>query len=860
MRYAFLAAVVITISSAVRPFAANPPAALPAPLPDFVDQYCSDCHDNESKKGGFDVTALNFNLSDPRTFSQWVKVHDRVVSGEMPPKKEERPEANAMATFLKTLADPLVRFETTQLARTGRATQRRLNRYEYENAVRDLLETPWLELRDALPEDGEANRFNKSGTALDVSHVQMSRYMAAADFALRQVFAHQVTRPEARTIRYYTRDQRSYTGSMKYSEFNMRPERATFPLLGTCAQPEVASGKEPLTVGDSDPVAREKEAVGLVASSYEPIEPTFDKFSAPASGRYRLRLRAYSVWVGPGKDPKKWFIPNYNDVAQGRRPEPVTLYSQLPPRSLRWLGKFDVGVTPETYQLETYLLEGESIRPDAARLFRSRPSNYVNPLARADGQPGLAVQWLEVEGPLFEQWPTSAHRLLFGDLPLRAGAAGQPPEVVSSHPRKDAERLLRIFMAKAYRRPVVNTDVKRFLPVIENARATGSGFAEAMIAGYTAVLCSPSFLYLEEKPGVLDDYALASRLSFFLWNSSPDAELRRLASQNRLHDRDVLRAQTDRMLNDRRSRQFVDAFLAYWLDLRKMNAVSPDAELYPDYYLDDLLTESAIEETQLFFAELLRTDLPARNLVASDFIMANERLAEHYKIPGVSGVQLQRVKVPMDSVRGGLLTQASVLKVTANGTTTSPVIRGAWVMERILGRPVPPPPASVPAVEPDIRGATTIREQLAQHRSQESCSTCHAKMDPAGFALENFDVFGGFRERYRALDETSAHEDGIGKNGQRFTFHRAQAVDSSGELPDGRTFSDIRAFKQLLLADQRQIARNMTQQLLAYGTGAAVRFGDRPVVERILDQCRERDYGMRSLLHAIVQSQLFLQK
>src|SRR5438093_13387799 len=320
-----------------------------------------------------------------------------------------------------------------------------------------------------------------------------------------------------------------------------------------------------------------------------------------------------------------------------------------------------------------------------------------------------------------------------------------------------------------------------------------------MNSAYTAVLCSPEFIYLEERPGRLDDYALASRLAFFLWNSPPDDELRRCAEKKQLHEPDVLRAQTERLLDDPKSRRFVDAFLDYWLDLRKIVATAPDANLYSDYYLDDLLTESALEETQLFFAELLRDDLPARNIVASDFAMLNERLAAHYALPPVQGVALRRTPLPKDSPRGGLMTQAAVLNVTANGTTTSPVLRGAWIMERILGQKPPPPPPGVPAIEPDIRGAVTIRQQLDRHRTLETCNLCHAKIDPAGFALENFDVMGGWRDRYRA-EGNGPFEKGIGKNGQKFVFHAGQPVDPSGELPPNLsttqptapTFKDVR--------------------------------------------------------------------
>ncbi|PYK59371.1 MAG: hypothetical protein DME21_13340, partial [Verrucomicrobia bacterium] len=347
--------------------------------------------------------------------------------------------------------------------------------------------------------------------------------------------------------------------------------------------------------------------------------------------------------------------------------------------------------------------------------------------------------------------------------------------------------------------------------------------------------------------------------AFFLWNSPPDDELRRCAEKKQLHGPDVLRAQTDRLLADPKSRRFVDAFLDYWLDLRKITATAPDANLYSDYYLDDLLTESALEETRLFFTELLRNDLPARNVVASDFAMLNERLAAHYGLPKVEGVALRRQALPKDSVRGGFMTQAAVLKVTANGTTTSPVLRGAWIMERVLGQKPPPQPASVPAIDPDIRGAVTIRQQLDKHRTLETCNACHAKMDPAGFALENFDVMGGWRDRYRSEAEGELAQ-GIAKSGQKFAFHYALPVDASGELPDGRKFRDVRELKQLLLANEKQLARNLARQLTIYATGAPIHFADRESIEQILERASSSHYGVRSLILELVQSELFLNK
>lgn len=848
---------------------------------EFVERHCVECHDAETKKGGLDLTALAFEPKTATNLARWVTIHDRVQSGEMPPPKRARPDAKEQEAFLKSLSASLTAADQALIAGEGRATQRRLNRYEYEATLRDLLQLPWLQIRDALPEDGEAHRFNKVGTALDISHVQMARYLGAADAALRQAMAPCASRPPTKTERYYTREQRSWTGPMKYSVFNTAPERATFPVLGFAGQPDVRAEKAPMTVGTNNPVNRELEGVGVVASAYEPIEPKWNDFKAPMSGRYRLRFMAYSVWVGPGPT-NKWFIPDLDIISKGRRDEPISITAETPPRLLRHLGDFDIKPEPSVHELDVQLLAGEMIRPDAGRLFRSRPGpdRWKNPLAEKDGQPGVVFRWMEVEGPIFDEWPPAGHKLLFGDLPMETRRPAReiahqddeddpkprkfrpPPgiEVISNQPNADAERLLRNFIRHAYRHPVKESaEVKRFLPVFQVALAKGNRFTDALLAAYTAVLCSPEFLCLKEEPGRLDDYALAERLSFFLWNSQPDAELLRLAKRRELHQPDVLRAQTDRLLNDPKARRFVEAFLDYWLELRRLLATAPDANLYADYYLDDLLTESAEEETRAFFAELLRDDLPARNLVASDFAMLNEKLAAHYGLPPVSGVALKKTPLPADSVRGGLLTQAAVLKVTANGTTTSPVLRGAWVMERILGQKPPPPPPSVPAIEPDIRGATTIRQQLEKHRTLPSCNACHAKIDPAGFALESFDVMGGWREKYRSEAEGELAQ-GIAKSGQKLTHRWAQPVDASGELPDGRKFHDIRELKRLLLADERQLARNLARQLTVYATGAPVGFSDRREIEALLDRASSSHWGVRSLVHELVQSRLFLAK
>jgi len=847
------------------------PAATAKPTHAFLKANCVACHNGQTKQGGLDLAALMAApATGPDDHARWVRVHDRVAAGEMPPKAMPRPEPAKQAAFLRSLSATLTARETAAARVEGRATRRRLNGYEYENALRDLLAAPWLQVRDQFPEDGEAFRFNKVGDALDVSHVHLSRYMAAADYALREAISVKLTRPPTTTVRHYARDQKTLTRTFTQTPFNSSPDRQTYPVIDATAQPAVRDRTAPLTVGDADPATREREAVGWVSSNYVTgFTYRWDNFRAPVAGRYRIRFSGYTLWAAPGgiqrafkngqdkvgtPRPPRRGVPDYDRISPGRTNEPITVYTRNGVANRR-VGSFDLTPTPAVYDIgEVTLLAGETLVPDASRFYRSRPPGFRNPLMTPDGCPSVAFRWMEVEGPLYDDATDAGYRRLFSDLPLKKRAKGAPGgvtvsvvsgdkmgeatvEVVSADPKRDAERLLRGFLARAYRNgPVSEADVRRFVGLVEERRAAGLTFTEAMLAGYTAVLASPAFVYLDEKPGRLDDNALATRLALFLWNSLPDDALRARAARGELRDPKALRAETERMLADPKSDRFVDAFLDYWLDLRKMEESTPSTTLYNDYYLDDALAEAALLESRLFFRELLARDLPAASVVDTDWTFLNERLARHYGVPGVTGSALRKVTLPLDSPRGGVLTQASVLKVTANGTTTSPVLRGKWINERVLGIEVPPPPP-VPAVEPDIRGAVTIRQQLDKHRADPSCASCHVKLDPPGFALESFDVLGGWRDRYRGVDEKVPAVPGRGKNGQEFAFHYGLPVDAAGRLPDGRPFADVRQFKRLLLRSEsreRTVARTLARQLTVYATGAPVRFSDRPALEKIV--------------------------
>lgn len=851
---------------ALSPFSVYPSANIELPpfAYEFLENHCLDCHDPLEQKGDFNLEDLTFDLSDPQIFEQWVLVHDRADHGEMPPKKQRRPESDDLERFLQAIAEPMVKADQKRVAASGRAKVRRLNRYEYENTLKHLLKAPWLQLADRLPEDGTAHLYNKIGDRLDVSHVQMTKYLETAEHALRLAMntaAHPTT-----TKKYYARDEPVMRNYLKYRPGQNAATRASIPLLGLTPQTDVIRGFEPVTVGDSNPAIRELEAFGFVSGTYTATTKyDFTNVEIPIDGTYKLRVKSYTFMAGPNGrrggddhgltsgDPA-WWRPDRNVAFPGKRGEPITLYALADSGDSRWLTTYNAHPDPQVVERIVELKAGENIRPDAGRLVRTRPGWDGNPNATDEGVPGFALNWLEVEGPLHDQWPPASYQALFGDLPFEDCGDGVI-KVIADGPEKVARERLVSFTERAFRRPLRGSkEIEPFLDIYHRATELGADFTDAMVAAFASVLCSTDFLYLESQPGRLQNHEIASRLSYFLWNGPPDEVLLGARSLNKPSQ---LIEQAERLLSDSKSQRFRHAFLDCWLDLREINANTPDAELYPDYYLDDQLTEASLLETRRFFDELLDQDLPIRNLIDSDFTFVNERLARHYGFEPFEDVELQKVEIPKDSPRGGLLTQASILRVTGNGTTTSPVIRGAWIMERIMGLHIPPPPSGVEAVEPDTRGATTIREQLALHREHESCNSCHAKFDPAGLALESFDIAGGWRNRYRANGDIGEPAEGLGKNGHAFAFRYAEPVDPSGEMQDGTPFQDIEDFKRILLEDERAIARNFAKQLIVYATGAPVTFSDRAALEEILDRSSQSGYGARTILKEVVQSDLF---
>jgi hypothetical protein len=400
---------------------------------------------------------------------------------------------------------------------------------------------------------------------------------------------------------------------------------------------------------------------------------------------------------------------------------------------------------------------------------------------------------------------------------------------------------------KLFRRPVDDAAVAKYRALFEKFTKSMTP-DEALRGMLTAMLVSPRFLYHEEPPNGPDAYAIASRMSYFLWRSTPNDELLTAAADGSLLDGTKRRTQAERMLADPRSARFVKDFTGQWLRVREVGMMKANADLYPEY--DDELEAAMRGETEHFIAEMFRRDLPLANLIDSDWTMLNERLAKHYAIDGVVGPDFRRVSLDKSkTVRGGLLTHASIHAVTSNGSTTSPVIRGTWMLEKFLGTPAPPPPPDVPAIEPDIRGATTIKQQLAKHRDIASCASCHRKIDPPGFALENFDVIGGWRVHYRALVEPMP--------GARAKLSDGSPVDSADEWAGVGQFSNFQEFRELVKKREDLVTQNLTHQLFTFALGRAPGFADRQPLKDIATHVREKQSGMKSLVLDIVSSPVF---
>ena len=776
------------------------PVAGAGPTAKFFEAHCTKCHGAEKQKGDLRLDKLGEPSAIGESGDTWLAVLEALESGDMPPKKEPRPEAAQLATVVAHISAALAESSEPPIA------LRRLNRTEYQHTLHDLLGID-ADLVDLLPEDSSVQGFDNVADGLSISSILMERYLEAADVAFESTIRRIRPLPAA-TRQAVVLENKDNIDSVKKNKGGVIEREGAFVKF--------TPGWPPVRIDGAHPIEDGRYRVRLAVWPHDPGERT-------------LVVAAY---VGPL-------------FGTGKR---------------RFHGMFDVTGAPQDpriIEFEAFMKENETVHivpwvyPD-----------HVTWRDKHEKRPGIGVIWAETHGPLDQSFPSEAQRRLFGERDTISMAEGTPiwmrhrkgvklHDVVSSEPAEDAARIVREFVPRAFRRPVAAEVAQPFVQLTLDRLEQGRTFEQAVRAGVSAVLCAPQFLLLNREEEV-DDYNIASKLSYFLWSSMPDDELMGLAAAGKLGDPKVRRAQVGRMLKDAKAARFIENFTGQWLGLRDIEFTTPDKKLYPEF--DPMLQESMLRETRGFFRHILENDLSVMNFIDSDFAVLNERLANHYGIGGVRGHERSRVvELAEDSIRGGVMAQGSMLKVSANGTTTSPVLRGVWVLDRVFGQPAPPPPPGVPAVEPDIRGAVSIRDQLARHSEDTSCAVCHDRIDPPGFALERFDPIGGERDWYRSLGE--------GKRiSKRENYTKGPEVDPSGELPDGATFSGFREFRKILLGREEAFARALAGKLLIYASGRPLTVADRASVDAVVGEARENGLGLRAMIHAVVETEMFLRR
>lgn len=767
-----------------------------APL---IEASCIHCHDGDSDNE-LNLLDLDGDLSDSHTFKQWEKIYNRAKSGEMPPASEPPADLNSLKAALTAIEKDLFRANLLTQQEHGRVRSRRLTKRELGYTLQDLLSISHVD-HSSIPEEADTGNFDTVGSNQRISSLHMEGYLQAAENALEQAI-------QLEKNPYISRE----------SDFAFIKSFHDMPLnQGGNISRDLEDGTGVVLFHDVDyltPFTYEIRHTGIYrlsaeVAAYQTTQPLTAKIIAksPSSGEVRI---AAAVDVTPNN--------------------------------------------PQTISVDTLLKPG-----DLPYLTFDREGNHSFPLGGSKNYKGrgLAIYSQKIEGPLSKSWPPqSTQKLLLGvNFKSQTDNNLGPFEIESGQSDENfTTTVINNIAPRVFRREVAEQEILPFHEIAKAELASGQPSTAAMKVALRSMLSSPQFLIFQETQGQLDDFALANRLSYFFWKSLPDAELFELAKKQKLSQSGVLSQQVERLLNDEKSSRFVNDFVGQWLRVYKLNATTPDDQLYPEF--DELLSDSIPKETQLFFRELIDENLGTDQLIDSEFTFLNRRLAKHYRIDGVEGQQFQRVMLPPESPRGGILTQAAILKTTANGTTTSPVMRGNFVLTNFLGTPPSPPPPGIGSIEPDTRGKTTIREILTAHRDLESCNQCHQKIDPPGFALESFDPIGRYRTHYRIA---GGKQNFFGFE-NKLPPKKGLPVDSSGVSAHGKQFEDITEFKKILLENREQVARNFIGQLVVYATGAEIEFADRQVIDSIEQQTREKGYPIRDIIHAVIESRLFQHK
>ncbi|MDA7881177.1 DUF1592 domain-containing protein [Akkermansiaceae bacterium] len=792
---------------------------------DFLEYHCYDCHDDASKKGEREFETFKLPLESVQDLITAQEIIDQVTLKEMPPKKKEQPKDEERLEVIRALWEEIAEARDRFASNGGRTVMRRLSNREYENTLEVLFDrrVDTLGLTLDFPKEQTSRHIDTIGESLVTSGFLIDQYFQAAQSLVESRLGKPAMEPKSW----------HFTKNFKQYEELSNPHRAVFNYEFLCLY--------------------EQPNTDTRQGGYGHIEDF--KEGVPVSGFYELKVKAQALHRDTHYDPKIFGIDLSEPFILGVVPGDATKgHIHYPQRIEPLLAKAVVpDDKPEWISFKVWLEAGQTPRfifPNGP--YESRASvitinkrykeEFKNPkdgvsrstLLREGKLPHVRISEIKVRGPLPEEGGSAEERAVFGE------GGFQESKALAQLDR---------FAGRAFRRPLNDTDRKRIHGFYEKRIKEGAQPRQAALDSLKLILCSPSFFYLseitpEEDPS-LKPYDLAARLSYALWAAPPDEALRKVAASGRLNETVILREQIDRLLKDPRSEGFVSAFLDGWLNLRDLGNMPPPRGSAKSYYAEDL-PASMKTEVRMFFSHILHGNAPVSGLLDADYTFVDKYLAKHYRLPDAEKLRLkdgfQKVDLKGKPQRGGILGMAAIHTVSSNGVETSPVTRGVFVSENILGVIPPPPPDEVPAIEPDVRGAKTRREILAKHSASKTCAECHHKIDPLGFGLESFDPIGRWRDKYPQVNKKTP----------------ALKVDSSGEMPSGEKYAGFEELRKILVETRTEVfTRHLISTVLTHATGRHMEAVDQYEIQDIQDRVKKEGGGLRTLVIEALASDIF---
>lgn len=800
LRRAIIALICLTASAS---------AAIDPAVAGIIEKHCVRCHNDKKDKGDFRIDDLAPDFTTEVIAQKWAQIMFRINIGEMPPEDEDPMTQDEIGKIVDWIATRTEEGRAARLAKRGPVEHHRLSRTEYANTVRDLLGVEYdVSAPGALNEDPMWHGYDRVGALLTLSPSHVDRYFKAADLVLSRAYPD--TEPKAFKKRFDAID-------IRYARYN-RYKREQLVELGI-----------------ADKVRATLWPKGDIAGLLPHWLPRNQQ-----PGIYRARIQLSGL---PGPDGT---VPHLT-IWDAKKKRALFDEDVIAPEDKPVILEFEAFLEmPLEIEIQNELpfpfpTDGNHTRnvldhQDHGFFIHSKDASMLNPTAYKlfddDGKPIhplLLIDWIEWEGPITGS----------DDLAKRKSFLAETEE------EKSVVDALKRFASRAWRRPVDDAELAPYLSLIKSEREAGESFKAAFRTAMTGILTSKNFYYLQEgspheKRSQLNDWEIASRLSYFLWSSTPDEALLEAAADGSLRDKDGLRAQFRRMIADPKAVRFTETFPRQWLQLHNVGKFPPDPKLYPQY--DLWLEKSMVRETIGYFGEMFANDMPMRDFFISDWTIANPRLAKFYNLRPLEKSGFQKIALRPEDNRGGLLTQAAILMLTSDGTRHRPVHRGVWVSEAIFGRTPPPPPPNVDPIEPtpSDQPKATVRMQLEAHASNPACASCHRNIDPLGFAFENYNAIGLWR-----TEETTT---GKGSN---------PPVDPSGVLSGNRPFSNPSEFKQLMAADLDRFAEAFAGQLATFATRRMTTFGDRSELQVIAKEASKDGYRLRSFVETFVLSDFF---